>query len=284
MKRIHQNKAWLLVLPAAVILCVGGIAPVMTAINYSVQDSFSGNQYFWAGSTWYEQILQSAEFWKTLARTGAFTAITLCLQFIIGIAVARKLYHAQIRPEIFIPLFSLPLLTPWIVVGFLWRRMMDADVGLLGSVLSALSLPPNLNDVGWAWLIIVALDVWHWTGIIVILCYAGYLAIPKPFFQAAKIDGASPWKTFRYVELPKLCRVLIVACLIRMADSLMIYTEPFMITRGGPHVATTFLSQDIIQTATLEFNLGEAGAISAVYLLLVVPLAWMLFRSVEKPQ
>ncbi len=268
-------------MPMALVLCIVGLAPLATSINYSVQDSFSGSQFFWVGLQWYEDLLQSAEFWAMLGRTFLFTAVTLSLQFAIGIAVARKLFHVQVRPEIFIPLFSLPLLTPWIVVGFLWRKMMEAESGLIGTPLAFFGLAPDVNTVGWAWVIIVALDVWHWTGIIVVLCYAGYLSIPPSYFRAAQIDGASQWNLFRYVELPKLKKVLIVCALIRIADSLMIYTEPFMVTRGGPHLATTFLSQQIIQSATLEFNLGEAGAISTIYLILVLPIAWTLYRMME---
>jgi glycerol transport system permease protein len=280
-RRNYRNAGWLLVLPAFAVLCVVGILPVLTSVNYSVQDSFSGDQFFWVGLSWYKELLGSPAFWGALARTLAFSTLTLSLQFIIGIFVARKLYFVQSRPELFLPLFSLPLLMPWIVVGFLWRRAMDPDIGLVGSLLSLVEIQPDLNSVGWAWAIIVILDVWHWTGLIIVLCFAGYLSIPKPYFQAAQIDGASPWNTFRYVELPKLRNVLIVGALIRLADSLMIYTEPFMVTRGGPHVATTFLSQEIIQTATMEFNLGEAGATSTVYLLLVIPLAWTLYRMME---
>ena len=126
------------------------------------------------------------------------------------------------------------------------------------------------------------MDAWHWTSLVVILCYAGYLSIPPAYFQAAQIDGARVWATFRHVELPKLKNVLLIAALLRLADSLMIYTEPLMVTRGGPHVATTFMSQDLIQTAMQEFNLGEAGAISVIYLALIVPIAWSLFRTMRR--
>ena len=99
------------------------------------------------------------------------------IEFALGIAVARKLRFRQVRPEIRVALFSLPLLAPWIVVGFLWRHMMSGEAGLIGTPLSALALAPDLNGVVWSWITIVAMDVWHWTGLVVILCYAGYLAI-----------------------------------------------------------------------------------------------------------
>ena len=275
------NGAWFLVLPAFAILATFGVAPLMTTLNYSFQDSFSGDQFIWSGVRWYRSILHSAEFWGSLGRSFLFSGITLTIEFALGIFVARKLYHVQRRPELFVALFSLPLLAPWIVVGFLWRHMMSAEAGLIGNALSALHMPPDMDSVTWAWATIIVMDVWHWTSLVVILCYAGYLSIPKAHFQAAQIDAAGPMAVFRYVELPKLRHVLIIAGLLRLADSLMIYTEPFMVTRGGPHVATTFISQDLIQTAMQEFNLGEAGAISVVYLLIIAPIAWLLFKAMR---
>ncbi len=280
-KRKYWNGGWLLVLPAGAIFLAVGLAPLMTTFNYSLQDTFSGDQYFWAGAHWYETTLHSSAFWASLGRTLLFAAITLTLQFALGIFIARKLYHTQKHPEIFIALFSLPLLAPWIVVGFLWRQMMGAETGLIGVVLSAFALPPDFNAISWSWTTIILMDLWHWTSLVVILCYAGYLAIPPAYFQAASIDGANGWAVFRHVELPKLRNVLIIAALLRFADSLMIYIEPFMITRGGPDTATTFISQDLIQTATQEFNLGEAGATSVIYLLLVVPVSWLLFKAMR---
>ena len=85
------------------------------------------------------------------------------------------------------------------------------------------------------------MDVWHWTPLVVLLCYAGLRAIPDAYYQAAAIDGASPWAVFRFIELPKLRGVLLIAVLLRFMDSFMIYTEPFVLTGGGPGNATTFL-------------------------------------------
>lgn len=117
--------------------------------------------------------------------------------------------------------------------------------------------------------------------LIIVLTFAGYLSISKSHFQAARIDGASPWSTFRYVEIPKLRKVLIIALLLRFMDCFMIYIEPFMITRGGPNVATSFLSLELIQTASIQFDLGKAGAISVFYLLVMITICWFLFRAMD---
>ena len=121
------------------------------------------------------------------------------------------------------------------------------------------------------------MDVWHWTSLVVLLCYAGLRSIPDAYYQAAKIDGASSWQVFRYIQLPKMKRVLTIALLLRLMDSFMIYTEPFVLTGGGPGNSTTFLSIDLVKVALGQFDLGPAAAMSIIYFLVVLLLCWVLY-------
>jgi len=178
---------------------------------------------------------------------------------------------------------AIPLLIPWFVVGLIWKIFSDASIGPLGSLATAITKLYDLNDPLVAWAVILLADVWHWTGLVVLLCYAGLVAIPQAHYQAALVDGASRTAIFRYVEFPRLKRVLIIALLLRLTDSLMVYIEPFMVTRGGPGVATTFVSQDLIQTAMIEFDFGEASAAALVYFLIMLTLSWALFRIMTAP-
>ena len=107
------------------------------------------------------------------------------------------------------------------------------------------------------------MDVWHWTPLVALLCYAGLRAIPDAYYQARSIDGASKFAVFRYIQLPKLRGVLMIAVLLRFMDSFMIYTEPFVLTGGGPGNATTFLSQYLTQKAVGQFDLGPGGGVLA---------------------
>ena len=106
------------------------------------------------------------------------------------------------------------------------------------------------------------MDVWHWTSLVVLLSYAGLVSIPDAYYQAAKIDGASNWSVFRYIQLPKMKRVLTIAVLLRFMDSFNIYTEPFVLTGGGPGNSTTLLSIDLVKIALGQFDLGPAAAMS----------------------
>jgi len=160
---------------------------------------------------------------------------------------------------------ALSLLIPWNVVGTIWQIYGRADIGLLGAALQKLgidySYTGNARD---AWLTVLVMDVWHWTPLVALLCFAGLRSIPDAYYQAARIDGASRLAVFRYIQLPKMRGVLMIAVLLRFMDSFMIYTEPFVLTGGGPGNATTFLSQYLTQKAVGQFDLGPAAALSPI--------------------
>ena len=121
------------------------------------------------------------------------------------------------------------------------------------------------------------MDVWHWTSLVALLAYAGLRSIPDAYYQAAKIDQASRWSVFRFIELPKMRGVLVIACLLRFMDSFMIYTEPFVVTGGGPGNATTFLSIDLVKMALGQFDLGPAAAFSLMYFLVILLISWVFY-------
>ena len=126
------------------------------------------------------------------------------------------------------------------------------------------------------------MDVWHWTPLIALLCYSGLRAIPEAFYQAARIDRASKWSVFRHIQLPKLKSVLVIGVLLRFMDSFMIYTEPFVLTGGGPGNSTTFLSQALTQMAIGQFDIGPAAAFSLIYYLIVLLVCYVFFTAINQ--
>jgi len=169
------------------------------------------------------------------------------------------------------------------VVATIWQIFARPDIGLLGVGVNALGVAYNFTAVPLhAWLTLVAMDVWHWTSLVALLAFAGLRAIPGPFYQAAELDGANKWQLFRLVELPRLRGVLIIAVLLRLMDSFMIYTEPLVLTGGGPGNATTFLSQYLATMAVGQFDLGPAAAFSVIYFLFILLFCWLFYTSVVR--
>jgi glycerol transport system permease protein len=278
MEKTWNNKAWFLVLPVLVLVAFSAVIPLMTVVNYSVQDTFGNNEFFWAGTDWFVQTLHSDRFWAALQRNLVFSLIVLALQIPLGIFIALNMPKKGIGVPICLVLMALPLLIPWNVVGTIWQVFGRVDIGLLGHTLEAMGFDYNyVRDPLDAWITIILMDVWHWTSLVVLLCYAGLVSIPDAYYQAAKIDGASRWSVFRYIQLPKMKRVLLIAVLLRFMDSFMIYTEPFVVTGGGPGNSTTFLSIDLVKTAVGQFDLGPAAAMSIIYFLIILLLSWIFY-------
>ncbi|ASS59890.1 carbohydrate ABC transporter permease (plasmid) [Rhizobium leguminosarum] len=278
MEKTWNNKAWFLVLPVLVLVAFSAVIPLMTVVNYSVQDTFGNNQFFWNGTDWFTEILHSDRFWAALQRNLIFSLIILALEIPLGIFIALNMPKSGIGVPVCLVLMALPLLIPWNVVGTIWQVFGRNDIGLFGYSLNAIGIDYNyVQDPLDAWVTIIIMDVWHWTSLVVLLCYAGLVSIPDAFYQAAKIDGASRWAVFRYIQLPKMKRVLLIAVLLRFMDSFMIYTEPFVVTGGGPGNATTFLSIDLVKTALGQFDLGPAAAMSLIYFLIILLLSWVFY-------
>jgi glycerol transport system permease protein len=278
MEKTWNNKAWFLVLPVLVLVAFSAVIPLMTVVNYSVQDTFGNNVFFWAGTEWFEELLHSNRFWEAMTRNLIFSFIILAIEVPLGIFIALNMPKKGWGVPVCLVLMALPLLIPWNVVGTIWQVFGRNDIGLLGYYVNALGIDYNyVQDPFDAWVTIIVMDVWHWTSLVVLLCYAGLVSIPDAFYQAAKIDGASRWAVFRYIQLPKMQRVLLIAVLLRFMDSFMIYTEPFVVTGGGPGNSTTFLSIDLVKTALGQFDLGPAAAMSLVYFLIILLLSWVFY-------
>lgn len=278
MEKTWNNKAWFMVLPVLLLVAFSAVIPLMTVVNYSVQDTFGNNQFFWAGTEWFTEILQSERFHSALFRNLVFSFIILAIEIPLGIIIALNMPRKGLGVPICLVLMALPLLIPWNVVGTIWQVFGRVDIGLLGHTLESLGINYNyVQNPLHAWFTVILMDVWHWTSLVVLLCYAGLVSIPDAFYQAAKIDGASRWAVFRYIQLPKMNRVLLIAVLLRFMDSFMIYTEPFVVTGGGPGNSTTFLSIDLVKIAIGQFDLGPAAAMSIVYFLIILLLSWVFY-------
>ncbi len=278
MNKTVNNRAWFLVIPVVVLVAFNALIPLMTVVNYSVQETFGDNTFFWSGLTWFEQVLRDDRFHAALGRQLMFTGIILLIEVPLGVAIALAMPRKGPWVSVCLVLMALPLLIPWNVVGAMWNIMALPDIGLLGFTLNELGIDYNYTRQPLsAWATMIAMDVWHWTSLVVLLAYAGLVSIPEAYYQAAKIDGARPWAIFRFIQLPKMKRVLTIAILLRFMDSFMIYTEVSVLTGGGPGNSTTLLSIDLVKTALGQFDLGPAAATSLVYFLIVLLVSWVFY-------
>ncbi|MEA5160191.1 sugar ABC transporter permease [Cereibacter johrii] len=278
MDKIKDERAWFLVLPVLVLVAFSAILPLMTVVNYAFNDTFGNNEFFWVGFEWFEEVLTSERMHEALWRQLLFSGLILAIEIPLGIGVALTLPKRGLKASLCLVLLALPLLIPWNVVGTIWQVFSRIDIGLLGSGLRALGIDFNIgqNPLD-AWIVLIVMDVWHWTSLVTLLAYAGLQSIPEAYYQAGRIDQASRWAVFRHIELPKMKGVLLIAVLLRFMDSFMIYTEPFVVTGGGPGSATSFLSIDLVKMAVGQFDLGPAAAFSLMYFLVILLVSWVFY-------
>ncbi|GGN28108.1 MULTISPECIES: carbohydrate ABC transporter permease [Marinomonas] len=283
--KVENNKAWFLVLPVFLIVAFSAIIPLMTVVNYSVQDIFDPYTRYFVGTEWFKQVMLDSRLHEALLRQFLYSFTILAIEVPLGICVALMMPTKGRGASLALILVAIPLLIPWNVVGTIWQIFGRADIGLFGAFMSSIGVDYNYaSDPTDAWLTVVLMDVWHWTPLIALLCYSGLRAIPEVYYQAARIDQASRWAVFRYIQLPKLTNVLIIGVLLRFMDSFMIYTEPFVLTGGGPGSSTTFLSQSLVQQAIGQFDLGPAAAFSLVYFLIILLVCWVFYTTIMNMQ
>ncbi len=279
-----RQRPWLFLLPTLVLMSISAFIPLIAVINYSLHTIFAGSTPEFVGLQNYADVMGDAQFRGALLRQLTFSLLALLVEIPLGVGIALCLPRKGGAVGLSLVLLGIPLLIPYNVVGIVWRLFTQSDIGVIPRVLSVIGYDYNVSlNTTDAFLTILLVDVWHWTPLVVLLAYAGLQAIPQTFYQAAEVDGASAWKTFRYVTLPKLRSVLTLGLLIRFMDSFKVYSEPLLLTGGGPGNATTFMSLFVARKAE-AYELGYAGASSIIYLYVVIVMSYILFQFINRSQ
>ena len=279
----RRDRAWLFVLPVVLVVAFNALLPLMTVVNYSVQDILGPDTRPFVGVEWFRKVLRDPALHDAFQRQFLFSGAVLALEVPLGLMLALCIPRKGAAHTLALVVLAMPLLIPWNVVGTIWQMFARGDIGLMGVAINAAGIEYNYTaHARDAWLTVLLVDVWHWTPLVALLCFAGLRAIPEPYYQAAAIDGAGGWAIFRHVQLPRLRGVLTIAVLLRFMDSFMIYTEPFVITGGGPGNSTNFPSIILSRLATGQFDLGHAAALSLVYFLLVLLFCWLFYTVMTR--
>jgi len=283
MDKWQNNKAWFLVLPAFIIVAFSAIIPLMTVVNYSIQDIFGPGEAVYVGLEWFEEMLGNYRLHDALWRQFQFSGLVLLIEIPLGVLIALAMPKRGWGVSVCLVTLAMPLVIPWNVIGTIWVIFTRPDIGLFGVGINSLDLLKVPFDHTakplYAWITVMVMEVWHWTPLVALLCYAGLRAIPEAYYQAARIDGASSWATFRYIQLPKMRGVLTIAVLLRWMDSFLIFSEVFSLTGGGPGNTTTFLSIYLVKLATMQFDLGPAAAFSLIYFVIVLLFSFIFYQA-----
>jgi len=274
---------WLTLAPALVMLLALSIIPLVGLILTSFQNIawVEGRAVrSWAGLDHYRSLFSDALFGAGLWNTGLFALGAVTGQMLLGFALALLVSKVSRARILYRTIFILPILIPGIVIGAIWKLMLNYDFGLANQILGLVGLGPVdwLGNGQIALLSVIMVDIWHWTPFCFLLFLAGLESLPQDVYEATKIDGASAWQELLYVTLPLMVPTIIVTFAFRLVLAFKVFDEVYLLTKGGPGTATEVISFTLYQRFFTEDKAGYGSAMSVtviflVCLLLVVALS-----------
>lgn len=284
--RSSKATPYLFMMPAVIIMVVALLYPMLQSIWLSFHEWRIGESLAeakFAGLENYQWLMGDPNFWTSVRVTIVFATLVVALEVSLGVALALLLDREIRGMSILRTIFILPMMIAPIVVGLIWRFMYNEQFGTLTQLLKALGLPtiPFLSNPDIALFSIILADVWQWTPFIFILSLAALQSLPSSAIEAARIDGASGFQIIRYVKIPLMMPVIIVASLLRLIDAFKVLEVVYILTEGGPGLSTEILSLHIYKTAFTSQQMGRAAAVSNLLLLLVFGLT-CIFIAIQK--
>lgn len=279
MKRIiNRLSPYLFIGPAAVIMAVACLYPVLTAGKLAFYDWSLGTPWASArfvGLQMFATLLHDPAVLRSLGTTLAFAAIVVSCEMALGIALALLLERPVRGMAVFRTFFILPMMVAPIVVGLTWRYLFDSQYGMINQLLHLLGIPAQawLADPQLAFLAVVIGDIWQWTPFVFIMIMAGLQNIDGSVMEAARIDGAGPLQATFKVKLPMLMPIIVVTLLMRVIDAFRVLEVIYMMTFGGPADSTEILSLHIYKVAFVSQKLGYASSVSVLLLAVVLLLS-----------
>lgn len=258
-------------------------------LGYSVYLSFTdrtitAQDFQFVGLDQYLGLADNAGYGAAMRNTFVFVALAVGLELILGLTIALALARQRWARNVTRALLLTPMFVTPIAVGLTFRFLLNEQLGAIPQLLGVVGISIDFFGPDLALLTIVAIDVWQWTPFMVLLLLAGLESLPRQPFEAAKVDGASAWLTFRRLTLPLLASVITIAVLIRALDAFKVFEYVFATTRGGPGTATETIQYQIYRTGFQFFRLGEAAAMAVVLVAIVLTIVVVLYRRVTREQ
>jgi multiple sugar transport system permease protein len=284
--RHDASLPYLLIAPTVAVLLALSIYPLFYAVKVSLQTG-SGDAVRWSFAN-FVRLAGDTFFLSALVHTFIFAVIALTFEFLLGLGLAVMLDRPLGGRSLFRSALLIPMMLPPVVVGVVWRLMLNPDFGAVNGTLKG----AGMDTTGLTWTAspmlafgsVIAVDIWQWTPFMLLVLLAGLQAIPQEPYEAALIDGSSAWQTFRHVTLPLLKPAILIALLLRTMDLLRVFDQIFILTQGGPGSSTEMVSLYIYRTAFRFFDFGYAAAMSFVLLLLTNIISVGYIRLLQKQE
>ncbi|MBV9210846.1 MAG: sugar ABC transporter permease [Acidobacteria bacterium] len=282
--RDERALPYLLVAPSVAVLLALSIYPLIYSVKVSFQ---TGTRAAWSIQN-FTRLFADKFFLDALWHTLVYATVALTFEFLIGLGLALLLNETLKGRNVFRALLLVPMMLPPVVVGVVWRLMLNPNFGAINGTLKSAGL--RTTALTWtasprlALASVIFVDIWQWTPFMFLVLLAGLQAIPQEPYEAALIDGSSRWQTFLNVTLPLLKPAILIALLLRTMDLLRVFDQVFILTEGGPGFATETISLYIYRTAFRFSDFGYAAAMSFVLLILTNIISLFYIRLLQRQE
>lgn len=287
--QLERRIGWLLVAPAALLILALSIYPLL----YSLWVSFVNYDFLVPGHAFvglrnFEQVVADPIARSSLVTTIVLSAINVSVEFGLGLALALAMERPFPGRGLVTSILIVPLFISPVIVGQFWALLLQRPFGPTDFLLSRILGHPVtidwLSAFPWNFIALVLADVWQWTPFMFVILLAGLAAIPSEPYEAAQIDGVSGWQAFRYVTLPQLVPMILLAITFRLLDAIKLFDVIFMMTGGGPGTSTYTTSFFLYQLGFQHFHLSEATAGSWLFLLITAAIVTLLVRQLLRTE
>lgn len=272
------------VVPAAIAVLGTILFPWVFTLYVSAFDWRLGSPREFVGFANYTKLFSDERFGLAMLRTLYYTALSVVFPLILGLAAALIFNEKFPLRGLARTIFILPMMATPVAVALVWTMMFHPQLGVLNWLLQQVGIPPSMwvyhADTVIPTLVLV--EVWHWTPLVMLLLLGGLAALPIDPYEAAKIDGATPWQTFRYITLPLLAPYMVVALIIRTIDALKAFDTIFVITQGGPGTSSETLNIFLYLQAFQFYKIGYASAVVVIFFVIIIMLSLLLLYARQK--
>jgi len=280
----HFDKT-ILVLPAALFLILFSIYPLIFSFRLVFFKWFLNkpNPPSFIGLSNIQNVLLDTRFWNSLRVTLVILLIAVTVETLAGLFLSLLFRDKVYGKRIIISLLMIPIMISPMVIGIIWRFILNPEIGIANYILKMIGLQPLvwLGDIKYALSTIILIDIWQWTPFMFIIFLSGMQGISPNLYEAAEVDGASEWGLIRFITIPMLKPIMYIGILIRSIDSFKMFDLVYILTRGGPVNSTETASLYIYKTGFNFFNMGKASTMS--YILLII-MTFLIQRFIGKKE
>ncbi|MDR5699727.1 carbohydrate ABC transporter permease [Agromyces aerolatus] len=282
-RRSRFNSAYLFLLPAGLVLGVFVIYPLIATGWMSLHDWSVGGRSAWIGLDNYAELAADSRFWNAMRVTVTYTVVVVIVQIALSLAIAQALRKTSWFTALLRSAYYFPTIVSLAVVGVIWQFLLDPQIGLVNTWLQAAGIdtPDFLRDPATALPAIVVVGIWKGLGFTLIIILAGLQSVPGELYEAARIDGAGPWRQYWSITLPLLRPATTFATVIATVQSLQLFELSYVMTRGGPLFSTESVVMYLYQRGFIDFRMGYASAIAWVLFVVILAISFVQLRMMR---